>query len=223
MRLVLNLICGVAVAAAIFVVSPAPAQFNEAAPGPVAVGVDAPGVTAPAGTNAPAVVQQAAPATQNTVTTTGPVSSETTISVGSIAAQALEWVGATFGAVIGTALTALIMKWFKLAGIQISDAARARLQEIVVNGLNASAKAAETELQGRGQVEIKNATVAKTIAYVQAHGADSIKQLGLQPTEQAAVDAIKARIETAVADPTVPTPAVMDAPEPTVAAKPQPA
>lgn len=215
MRLVLNLIRGVAFTTAIFVASPAPAQFNEAAPGPVAVGVNAPGVT-----GAPSAQS---PATQNTVTTTGPVSSETTISTGSIAAQALQWVGATFGAVIGTALTALIMKWFKLAGIQISDAARARLQEIVVNGLNASAKAAETELQGKGQVEIKNATVAKTIAYVQAHGADSIKQLGLQPTEQAAVDAIKARIETAVADPTVPTPAVMDAPEPTVAAKPQPA
>lgn len=189
----------------------ATAQFNEAAPDPVAVGVNAPGTVQD---HAAVPAAGAAPTTQNTVTTTGPVSSETTISVGTVASQALEWVATTFIGVIGTALTALILKMFKKAGIQISDAARARLQELVVNGLNASAKAAETEMQGKGQVEIRNATVAKTVAYVQAHGADTIKQLGLEPTEQKAVEAIKARIEVAVADPAVPTPAVMDAPEP---------
>jgi hypothetical protein len=208
----MHMIRNVIVAIAFFVITApaAIAQFGEATttPGTVAV------------VNVPGVVGPAAPATQNTITTTAPVTSETTISVGTIAAQALEWVGATFGAVIGTALTALILKWFKLAGIQISDAARARLQEIVVNGLNASAKAAEAEMQGKGQVEIRNATVAKTVAYVQNHGADTIKQLGLVPTEQKAVEAIKARIETAVADPTVATPAVMDAPV-VVAQKPQ--
>jgi hypothetical protein len=96
---------------------------------------------------------------------------------------------------------------------------RARLQEMVVNGLNISAPAVEKQLAGKGQVEIKNAVVSSAVAYVQAHGADEIKALGLDPQSGAAVEAIRARIETAVADPTVPTPPVLDPPTTPVPAK----
>lgn len=149
-------------------------------------------------------------ATQNTITTTAPVTSETTISVGTVASQALQWVVAVFGAVLGTAGTALLMRMFKAAGLSISDAARARLQEMVINGLNISAKAAEDSLAGKGKIAIKNAIVADAVNYVQAHGAETLKQLGVDPNSNLAVDAIKARIETAIADPMSPTPAVLD-------------
>lgn len=159
-------------------------------------------VSAFAETTAPAV-------TQNTVTTTGPVASETIISVGTIGSQVLQWVMSVFGALLGTAGLALLMRMFTAAGLKISDAARVRLQEIVVNGLNAGAAQLEDQMRGRGQIAIKNAVVAKAVTYVQDHGVETLNQLGIDPKSNMAVDAIKARIETAIADPMVPTPAVL--------------
>ena len=49
---------------------------------------------------------------------------------------------------------------------------------------------------------------------MQAHGADELKQLGVDPYDNAAIDLIKARIQTAIADPAQPTPAVMDPAKP---------
>ncbi len=164
------------------------------------------------------IVAQATPApppaaatTQNTVTTTGPVSSETKISVGTIAGEVLTWIAAAFSAPIGGLLVLWLYRLFKFAGIQATDALRARLQEIVVNGLNAGATAVSERLRGKGQVEVKNAVVASAVLYAQDHGAETIKALGLDPKSGAAIEAIKARIETAIADPIMPTPAVLDA------------
>jgi hypothetical protein len=154
----------------------------------------------------------AAPITQNTVTTTGPVTSGTTISVGSLASEALAWVAAAFTGIVGTALTRWLMNLAKKSGFEITDAARDRLQEIIVNGLNAAAAKGGEELKGKGQVEIKNEVVAGAVAYTQAHATETLKALGLDPTSGAAVEAIKARIETAISDPASPTPEVLDAP-----------
>jgi hypothetical protein len=160
------------------------------------------------------VVTQVAPspATQNTITTTAPVSSETTISVGTLAGQVLTWLAAAFGSILATVFTAWGVRLFKTAGVQLGDAARARLQEIIVNGLNIGAATAAQNLAGKGQVQVKNEIVAQAVAYTQTHGAEAMKTLGLDPNSGAAVQAIKARIETAIADPTVPTPAVLDPP-----------
>jgi hypothetical protein len=153
-----------------------------------------------------------APATQNTITTTAPVSSETNISVGTLAGQFLAWIMVAFSGPIGGLAVWIMVRVLKNLGITASDAMRARLQEIVVNALNVSAPKVQADLAGRGQVEIKNAVVAQAVAYTQAHGADTIKALGLDPTSGAAVEAIKARIETAIADPSTPTPAALDPP-----------
>ncbi len=108
------------------------------------------------------------------------------------------------------AATALVVRLFNKAGIAISDSARMRLQEMVVNGLNIGAKTAQDNLAGRGKIEIKNAAVASAVTYVQVHGADTLKQLGVDPNSNAAIDAIKARIETAIADPATPTPPLLN-------------
>jgi len=161
---------------------------------------------------APVSTQQIAPApaaTQNTITTTGPVSSTTKIETGTLAGEVILWVGAVFGTSIGGALTALIMRLLKNAGIQGSEILRARLQTMIVNGLNKGAAEAADALKDKGQIEVKNVLVAKTVDYVQKHGAETLKELGVDPNSNAAIDAIKARIETAIADPTVPTPAVL--------------
>lgn len=168
----------------------------------------------PSTSNLPVVIPPLSPATQNTVTTSGPVSSNTTISVGTLAGQFLAWATLAFGSVLSTLLGTLIYRGLKLVGVKISDAARARLGDIILNAINFGAKKAEEDLAGKDPVEIKNAAVALAVAYTQAHGADTIKTLGLDPTSGAAVEAIKARIQTAIADPAVPTPAVLDAPVP---------
>jgi hypothetical protein len=111
--------------------------------------------------------------------------------------------------VLATVFTAWGVRLFQLAGVQISDSARSRLQEIILNGLNAGAKEAAADLAGKSTSDIKNAVVAKAVAYTQAHGADAIKTLGLDPKDGIAVEAIKARIETAIADPAVATPAIL--------------
>jgi hypothetical protein len=134
------------------------------------------------------------------------------IDTGTIGGQALTWVITVGGGAVATLLTGLIYKLMQKAGIQITDAARARLQEIVLNGLNAGTKVAAAQLQGKGQVVIKQAAVANAVAYVQAHGKETMAQLGLDPTSPEAVEAIKARIETAIADPAVATPKALDTP-----------
>lgn len=150
--------------------------------------------------------------TQNTIQTTSPVRSETTISVGTIAGEVLTWIAAAFSVPIGGLLTVLLMRVFKMAGVQVTDQQKAQLQSIVVNGLNAAAANTTKNMAGQNPINIKNQTVAEAIDYVQAHGADTIKALGLDPHSGEAVEAIKARIETAINDPSVPTPPVL-APE----------
>ena len=134
----------------------------------------------------------------------------TVIDTGTYAGQALTWAVATFGSTVGAALTALLLRYLKNAGIAGADLLRNRLQEIIVNGLNAGAKAAADQLAGRGKVEVQNAIVAHAVMYAQDHGADTLKALGFDPTSPKAVEAIKARIATAVADPAVPTPPALD-------------
>jgi len=191
-----------------FLAKQSPPVGKEQAPAPAPV-VDPPPAPTPPPLVAPATPTPS-PVTQNTVTTTGPVSSDTTISIGTLAGQVLTWAAAAFGSLAATVFTAWGVRLFKLAGVQMSDAARSRLQDIIVNGLNVGAAAATQNLAGKDKVQIKNETVAAAIAYAQNHGADAIKQLGLDPQSGAAIEAIKARIETAIADPTVPTPAVLD-------------
>jgi hypothetical protein len=208
-----------AILAAVFALAvfPAIAQDQPSTPLPSITQPIVPPVVIPPPTvvpGPPAVVTVApAPAaTQNTITTTAPVSSETTISVGTLAGQLLAWIVAAFSVPIGSLAVWIMVRVLKYLGITATDAMRARLQEMVVNALNISAPAVEKRLAGQGQVDIKSAVVQNAVAYVQAHGADTIKALGLDPQSGDAVEAIKARIETAIADPATPTPAVLDAP-----------
>jgi hypothetical protein len=157
------------------------------------------------------------PATQNTIATTGPVTSTTTISVGDLAGQVLTWAATAFGSILATVFAAWGIRLFKMAGVQISDAARDRLQAVLLNGLNNAALNVSRDLAGKGQVEVKDAVVAQAVAYTQAHAADTIKQLGLDPNNGATVEALKARIATMVADPSIPTPPVLNGSNPPAA------
>lgn len=136
------------------------------------------------------------------------------IETGTIAGEVLKWVIAVGGGTLATILSGILVKVFQRMGVKITDELRSRLQEIVLNGLNAGARVAAERLAGKGKIEVKQAIVADAVRYTQAHGAETIKALGLDPTSPEAIEAIKARIETAIADPAVPTPPVLDPPAP---------
>lgn len=129
---------------------------------------------------------------------------------GNLAGQVLLWVAATFGTSIGSLLTMLLVKMMQKANLQVSQFLRDRLKEIVINGLNAGAQMAAKDLKNKGEVEIKNATLAYAVKYTQDHAADTLKKLGADPSSAKAIDAINGQIATAIADPTAPTPAVLD-------------
>lgn len=167
-----------------------------------------PGVTG----GTPPVTIETVPATQNTVTTSGPVTSTTTISAGTIAGQVLTWLAAAFSIPIGSFLTMFLMRLAKSAGVQVTDAMKAQLQGIVINALNSAAANSTDRLKGQSPIAIKSQIVGEAVSYVQVHGSDVIKSLGLDPHSGAAVEAIRARIETAIADPAQPTPAVLNPP-----------
>lgn len=132
------------------------------------------------------------------------------IKTGDIGGQALEWVVATFGSTIGAALTALIVKYLKQAGVKNAELLRDKLDDIIVNGLNLGAHELADKMAGKGVIEVKNEIAARAVQYAQTHGAQTLKNLGVDPTSPEAVEAIKARIETAINDPEQPTPTVLD-------------
>lgn len=134
-----------------------------------------------------------------------PITSDTTVSVGTILSGLVATLVATFGSAVAIAGTNLLLKMGKIAGLQVTDALKAQLQGVIVNGLNAAAKDIQTGLAGKITVDVKSRVVAETVTYAQTHGGDILKKLGVDPMSGAAVEAIKARIETAIADPLAPT------------------
>lgn len=134
------------------------------------------------------------------------------IALGDVAASIIQWTIAAFGPLISAAVLWLVTRMLKAAGIKNTDLLKDQLQRIVVNGVNAGAARAQDELRGRAGLDIKNATARNALWYVQTHGAGIIKSLGLDPHDGEAIEAIKARIETALADPNAPTNPVITAP-----------
>ena len=116
-----RIIAGAAIAAALFV-APASAQ-NMTAPSAGAPPPPARALTIPATPGKAIGVGQVGPQPTYVV--------PPTVSVGTLAGEVLAWVVAAFGSVLATVFTAWGVRLFKLAGVQIGDAARARLQEIM--------------------------------------------------------------------------------------------
>jgi hypothetical protein len=152
--------------------------------------------------------------TPNIIVHQAPAPPKAVIDTGGIAGEIIQWVIATFGTVIAGYVVLLVKRLAAKAGVQLSQQASDRLDQIVLNGLHAGANEAQRDLRGKGQVEVKNDTLASMVTYAQAHGADTLKVLGVDPNDPATVAALRARAERLIADPAVPTPAVLDAKAP---------
>lgn len=136
-----------------------------------------------------------------------PNSHKVTVDVGLFGSKLIEWFIATFGGVITLALSAWLITLVQKMRIQATDALRKRFQEIILSGLSIGAAKAEEALQDAPKIDIKNAAAVTAIQYVQDHGAETAKKLGLDVKTEQAVDVIKANIEKMVNDPAVATPA----------------
>jgi len=135
----------------------------------------------------------------------GPVTSTTVVQGGDVLSQVIEWAKVVFGGLFATAFVAAVFRGLSYLSVVTTDAMKNQLQDIVVNGLNDAAAKAEAAVGGKFNVDVKNQVMADAVRYTQAHGAPLIKSLGLDPNSGEAVTAIRARIQTAIVDPLVPT------------------
>lgn len=148
----------------------------------------------------------------NTTTPTAPASVTTTVRGGSFAADVLEWLKVIFVPIIGGLLVGVAFKVMSFFGVKVEDSNRAQLNSIIVNGLNQAAARAEGQLKNNPALDInvKSQVIADAINYTQVHGKDTIKALGLDADDPRAVEAIRARIQTAIIDPLTPTNPALD-------------
>lgn len=137
-----------------------------------------------------------------------------TVNVGLFGSQIIAWLVTTFGGVISLAVSAWIVTLIQKMRIQATETLRARFQQIILSGLSiGAAKAQETLRADAPKIEIKNEAAATAVQYVQAHGAETAKKLGLDVQSADAVEAIKANIEKMVNDPAIATPASISPPK----------
>lgn len=145
--------------------------------------------------------------TTATVSTSANAPSTTTVEVGGFLAQTIDWFKLAFGTAIASGVVAGIIKGLNYMGIATTDMMKNQLQAIVVNGINDGAAKAEEKAKTIKGLDVKSDALASAVQYTQMHGAQIITALGLDPKSGAAVEAINARIQTALNDPATPTPA----------------
>jgi hypothetical protein len=158
------------------------------------------------------VAVPATPAASTTVQTTGDVQSTTKISVGTLAGELLQSVLAIFAVPVGGFLSMILFRAVKAAGVNLSTMNEAKLQESINRAVVMFGNYAPKVLDGKMTVDVKNQVVANAVKYVQEHRADTLKALGVAPSDPTTAEALKARAEMAIADPAVPTPEVVPVP-----------
>jgi hypothetical protein len=135
-----------------------------------------------------------------------------TVLLGDYAGAALEWMLPILAPVIAGFLVDALIKLRQRLGQSTSEAQRDKLQQMAENAVNLAGHQLNHDLSGKLPMPARNEVMAMAVDYVQAHGSDTIKALGLDPTDPKAVEAIKGRIATIMANkssPPVPTAVVV--------------
>lgn len=142
------------------------------------------------------------------VTTTA----DTMVNLGDIFSSLLSIVVTFFAVPFGALLINFALKLVQGAGVSVTEARKTQLQGLVVNGINWAAKELGTQLQGKMTVDVKSRLIKEVIDYVQLHGADLLKSLGVKPDSPEIATAVAARVEKALNDPSQPTPPAVTPP-----------
>lgn len=105
--------------------------------------------------------------------------------------------------------TIALNKIAKRNGVDLDAQRLAKLNSMLVNGMNlAASEVKEAENRPTG-TDLKAFIIARAINYVSKHGAENLAAIGADPNGPKDQEALKARAETLIADPNQPTPAVL--------------
>ena len=111
--------------------------------------------------------------------------------------------------IIATLIVNMLVKIAAGIGFSMDEAQRRRLQELVVNGLNALASRKDIR-PAKGAVIEAGSTAAEFVTdYVKEHGPKTVAALAKDPDSASFKEAIIARANKALNDPAEPTPAVI--------------
>ncbi len=89
--------------------------------------------------------------------------------------------------IVAGALTLLFAKAAQAVGYNLDDARRARLQEIIENGVAYAASAVKGMTPNLSPIDVRSVIVAEAARYVAEHGAATIRKLGGDPANQEAI------------------------------------
>lgn len=111
--------------------------------------------------------------------------------------------------VAGFAVNAL-QKMAAKNGVELKQAQLDRLNEMLVNGLNAGAATAKQLTALPAGADKEKFIKDQAVAYVQAHGKELLADLKSDLSDPEVQAAIRARIETLITSATAPTPPVLN-------------
>ena len=112
-----------------------------------------------------------------------------------IANAAMQWLWPILMPILAGFIVDALIKIRAYFGQTTSDAQRDKLQQIAENGLNLAQHKLNAVAAG-APLPTKQQIMAEAVDYVQAHGADTIKALGMDPTDPKTVEAIKGHVST---------------------------
>lgn len=128
---------------------------------------------------------------------------DTTFSFGALAGQVLSWMAVVIAPVIATLLGNWLVKLAAKVKVDIKDADRARIQEIVENGIKWGAAKLNILLNGSVTPANKAAIIKAVVTeYLPEKGAETVKALGGDVTDaKAMTDIVTARAADILAIP----------------------
>lgn len=124
------------------------------------------------------------------VMTSGAFAADTTVSVGSALGVVLELIVTLLGAPLAAVVGLWIQRLARQIGVEITDADRARLDELVRNGAIYAAHRAGVALDGNWSVDVRAQILADTANYALTYGRDTLKRLKAPVGDAAAMEAI---------------------------------
>lgn len=125
-----------------------------------------------------------------------------TVSGGSIIGELLMWLALVLGTPLaGLLVSHVILPFAKKLGVEVSAQQSAKLETTIANGLALSAQRAQVSLKDKLDIDVKNDVAVKALQYVQDHGAETLKGMGVKdPNDPKVIEALQARIAKAMDD-----------------------
>lgn len=162
-----------------------------------------------------AASQQFAQAANPTASTLGTIASPAvvvqvpptggTVDSANLATAFLNWVEVAISAPLGGILIWIAMRVLTVIGVKNANDVKAQLTDMAPRAINWAFSQLREAVKGLPPIEVHNQTAELAVEYMRQHGAGIIKSAGLDPQSGDVTEALRAHIETAIADPSVPT------------------